>query len=377
MGFEDTGDDGDDGLGFASADVATTKPLPASTYDNGADGVGATLTADANGSLPSIDGVIPDACGFVLVKNQANAVENGLYHVDDAGDGASPWILSRADGHDTTDMGFGAVTVRGGSQKGDWTRPTSDDVDVGTDDIIYEPFNAKPNFGQRTFFAAAASTADVAGTYSNGAEGDGAGARLVGSAVGALGDQDGVTPTVGAVLLLKDQTAPAENGLYTVEAVGDGSNIFELNRHVSAAVSDDLDRVIVVLQGGSTLVGRAYQQTAAAPTIGTTALTFVIFSALVGNAYTETFATIERVHATRTAAASSPATPYTPHATGAVPVTSAAGTDLDTTAAALDTAIAELDALTTKYNALRVDQQDTGAVLNGLLQDLRAARLIT
>lgn len=45
-------------------------------------------------------------------------------------------------------------------------------------------------------------------------------------------------------------------------------------------------------------------------------------------------------------------TSYTPHASGAVTVTSNAATDLDTTAAALDTLVAEVTTLVTKVNAI-------------------------
>jgi len=43
----------------APVEAATTAALPAATYNNGTGGVGATLTATANGALPAIDGVTP------------------------------------------------------------------------------------------------------------------------------------------------------------------------------------------------------------------------------------------------------------------------------------------------------------------------------
>lgn len=78
-----------------AARVATTSALPTSTYSNGTSGVGATLTADANGALPSIDGVALVVNDRILVKNQANAFENGIYEVTQLGDGATPWVLTR------------------------------------------------------------------------------------------------------------------------------------------------------------------------------------------------------------------------------------------------------------------------------------------
>jgi hypothetical protein len=81
-----------------AAEIATVAPLTA-TYDNGVDGVGATLTATTNGAFPEIDGVTlatttPGENG-VLVKNQSNAAENGYYLLTTVGDAGTPWVLTR------------------------------------------------------------------------------------------------------------------------------------------------------------------------------------------------------------------------------------------------------------------------------------------
>lgn len=83
-----------------AARVATTSALPAVTYDNGVAGVGATLTADANGALPSIDGVALSVNDRVLVKNQVAGLENGIYAVTQLGDGSNPFILTRSEDAD-------------------------------------------------------------------------------------------------------------------------------------------------------------------------------------------------------------------------------------------------------------------------------------
>lgn len=76
-------------------DVATTANL-AATYDNGTSGVGATLTADANGAFPVIDGYQLQLGETILVKDQTNLFENGSYELTQVGDGSTPWILTRA-----------------------------------------------------------------------------------------------------------------------------------------------------------------------------------------------------------------------------------------------------------------------------------------
>src|SRR6056300_1502686 len=74
----------------ASVRVATTAALATSTYNNGA----GTITADANGAL-SIDGVTVSTDDRVLVKNQADAVQNGVYKVTNTGGAGAQFVLTR------------------------------------------------------------------------------------------------------------------------------------------------------------------------------------------------------------------------------------------------------------------------------------------
>jgi hypothetical protein len=87
---------------------ATAAVLPNSpTYNNGTDGVGATLTAGANAALV-IDGITltsPTDNGIrVLIKDQATGFQNGVYVVTEAGDGSTPWQLTRASDADTYEV---------------------------------------------------------------------------------------------------------------------------------------------------------------------------------------------------------------------------------------------------------------------------------
>jgi len=58
-------------------------------------GVGATLTATANGAL-TVDGYAVSAGNRVLVDNQVNQIQNGVYVVTDAGNVTAPFILTRS-----------------------------------------------------------------------------------------------------------------------------------------------------------------------------------------------------------------------------------------------------------------------------------------
>jgi hypothetical protein len=81
-----------------AVEIATTSNLSA-TYNNGTNGVGATLTANSNGAFPEVDGItlssiVPGQNG-VLVKNQSNPEQNGRYNLTQVGDSENPWILTR------------------------------------------------------------------------------------------------------------------------------------------------------------------------------------------------------------------------------------------------------------------------------------------
>ena len=86
----------------ASCHAATTGVLPAVTYANGTDGVGATLTADANGAFAAVDGVTLTINERILVKDQAAALQNGIYQLSTVGDAGTPFVLTR-----TTDFDNG------------------------------------------------------------------------------------------------------------------------------------------------------------------------------------------------------------------------------------------------------------------------------
>ena len=85
-----------------ATNLATAAALPNTpTYENGTDGVGATLTASANARLV-VDGTNATTGNRILVKNQASAVHNGIYDVTEQGSVSAPWVLTRSDDFDTS-----------------------------------------------------------------------------------------------------------------------------------------------------------------------------------------------------------------------------------------------------------------------------------
>lgn len=66
------------------------------TYDNGTSGVSATLTNAGSLVVFTPDGIAASVNDRILIYNQTNAYENGVYTVNTVGDGSTPWVLMRA-----------------------------------------------------------------------------------------------------------------------------------------------------------------------------------------------------------------------------------------------------------------------------------------
>jgi hypothetical protein len=123
----------------------------------------------------------------------------------------------------------------------------------------------------------AASTTALTAAYSNGVLG--VGATLTNSGAQVALTLDGVTLAVGNRVLIKNQAAPAQNGIYVVTAIGTTSANWILTR------ATDMDEAAEVIQYAVTLVnqgtvsaGFLYEETAAGPfVIGTTSIVFSQF----------------------------------------------------------------------------------------------------
>jgi hypothetical protein len=71
------------------------------TYNNGASGVGATLTNAGTQVALVIDGVTVATNDRVLVYQQTNQTQNGVYVVTNTGSGSTNWVLTRSSDTDT------------------------------------------------------------------------------------------------------------------------------------------------------------------------------------------------------------------------------------------------------------------------------------
>ena len=78
-----------------SCKIATTANLSA-TYNNGTAGVGATLTNSGTQATLTLDSTAANLNDRVLVKDQTDATQNGIYTVTNVGGASTNWVLTRA-----------------------------------------------------------------------------------------------------------------------------------------------------------------------------------------------------------------------------------------------------------------------------------------
>ena len=82
-----------------SCKLGTTANLTA-TYNNGSVGVGATLTNSGTQGTLTLDSTAANLNDRILVKDQTDATQNGIYTVTNVGGASTNWILTRASPED-------------------------------------------------------------------------------------------------------------------------------------------------------------------------------------------------------------------------------------------------------------------------------------
>jgi hypothetical protein len=162
------------GINFHQAvRLATTTTLPAYIYNNGASGVGATITGVANGAL-SIDGVAAVVGNRVLIKNEISAAEayNGVYTVTQVGSGVAVYILTRATDYNTAGTGvnqidqgdFFLVTAGTTLANTSWVQQTPLPITVGTTGLTFIQFGAPITYSAGTGLSLAGTVFSITNT---------------------------------------------------------------------------------------------------------------------------------------------------------------------------------------------------------------------
>jgi hypothetical protein len=145
---------------FKQVVVAGSTANLTATYNNGAAGVGATLTNAGTQAAFELDDVILSVSDRVLIKNQTSQLENGIYEVTDVGSGATDWVLTRTTDYDQpSEITPGSVIpIMSGTVNANtsWIE-TNDVVAVGTDSIFFTQFT----YNAGTFLQVANNLSDV------------------------------------------------------------------------------------------------------------------------------------------------------------------------------------------------------------------------
>jgi trimeric autotransporter adhesin len=162
------------GINFHQAvRLATTTTLPAYIYNNGASGVGATITGVVNGAL-SIDGVAAVVGNRVLIKNEIGAAEayNGVYTVTQVGSGVAVYILTRATDYNTAGTGvnqidqgdFFLVTAGTTLANTSFVQQTPLPIVVGTTGLTFIQFGAPITYSAGTGLTLAGTVFSITNT---------------------------------------------------------------------------------------------------------------------------------------------------------------------------------------------------------------------
>ena len=294
------------GINFHQAvRLATVAALPAYTYNNGTGGVGATITANANGAL-SIDGVAVVAGNRVLIKDEVGAAQanHGVYVVTQTGNGSTPFILTRATDFDSAGTGvdqidagdFFLVTAGATLDNTSWVQQTPLPITVGTTPIIFSQFGAPVLYSAGTGLSLAGTVFSITNTGVS-ASTYGSASSVPVIAVNAQGQISSASSTSiaiaasqitsGALAVARGGTAltatPTNGQLligngtgYSLSTLTAGTGVSVTNGSGSVTVTNTAPDQIVSLTGaGATVVSGTYPNFTITSTAGTGTVTSV------------------------------------------------------------------------------------------------------
>ena len=256
------------GVNFHQAcNYATTAALAANTYNNGSSGVGATLTANANGTL-TIDGytfVSGDVGKRILVKNEATGANNGIYTLTQAGTVSLPYILTRATDFDSSGSGTDQidagdlVLILSGTANANtsWVQQTPLPITVGTTAIVFIQFAAVNTYSNGTGLSLTSNTFSITNTGTAGTYGSASVVPVL--TTNAQGQVTSVTNTTIAI------SGSAVTGNISGSA-GSVANALTIGTGLGGTSYDGSVAVTITNTGVTSLTGTASQVTVSGST---------------------------------------------------------------------------------------------------------------
>jgi len=261
------------GINFHEAVHAASISNLSVVYNNGTSGVGATLTADTNRAFAVLDGESVSLGQRVLIKDQTDAKQNGIYTLTTVGSGSAPWVLTRASDADNSPAGEfkngdfclvinGTVNASYGFINNSPTNP----IVIGTDNVTYTQFNAGKTVTAGTGLQEAtpgnlsidtATTVDktTAQTLTN---------KTINGSNNTITNVSLTTGVTG--------TLPVANGGTGVTSIANGIATFwqtPSSANFASAITDETGTGSLVFANGATLI---------APTLGAANATSITFS---------------------------------------------------------------------------------------------------
>jgi hypothetical protein len=176
------------------------------TYNNGTAGVGATLTNAGTQAALVIDGVTVSVADRVLVYEQTNQTQNGIYVVTDVGSGSTNWILTRSSDADTyvinsaAGLSEGSTTFvqQGATGAGEtYTCNTTGVITFGTTNITFAQISSAQIYSAGTGLTLSGTQFSITNTGTAGTYGSASSVPVI--TTNAQGQVTGVTPTAIAI----------------------------------------------------------------------------------------------------------------------------------------------------------------------------------
>ncbi|NQW48431.1 MAG: hypothetical protein HQ464_11795, partial [Planctomycetes bacterium] len=215
--------------------VATTANLPGTYLQNTPGQFASTLTGSK--APLSIDGVVLRVGDRVLLKNQTNGPQNGVYTVTVAGSVGRAWKLTRSVDADTSaELPVNTfVQVGEGLNAAGKVFSLAYSPTFGTSPIVAILSPNQPNAAR----VRVATTAVLPAIYNSGA------GTITASAPGAIPAIDGVSLVMGDRVLVRLGTtgSAAANGVYEVTSMGGGGSSWVLTRAL------DPDTLVTIQMG--------------------------------------------------------------------------------------------------------------------------------